>query len=74
MVFDSINISVLIEKRIGDKLVPIPCVLIDAAHKSADEISLEIEQARNTEIKEGETPVQRNLFMKSCITGFRGFS
>lgn len=61
LVFDSINISVLIEKRIGDKLVPIPYVLIDAAQKSAEEISLEIEQARNAEIKEGETLIQRDL-------------
>lgn len=61
LVFDSINISVLVEKRVGDELVPIPYVLLNAAQKSAEEISLEIEQARNVEIKDGETLLQRNL-------------
>jgi pyruvate/2-oxoglutarate dehydrogenase complex dihydrolipoamide acyltransferase (E2) component len=47
IIFDEINVSLLIEKEIGEKRVPIPLVIEKANRKSAVEITAEIERAKD---------------------------
>lgn len=50
IIFHDINISILIEKKIGDSRVPIPLVIEKTNSKSAMDITLEIEKAKNQEL------------------------
>ncbi len=50
IIFDDINISIIVEKIIGDNRVPIPLVIEKANEKSALEITDEIENAKKQEI------------------------
>lgn len=50
VVFDNINVSLIVEKKIDDTKVPIPLVIEKADEKSAIEITLEIENAKNLEL------------------------
>ena len=50
IIFNDINISVLVEKKIGDAKVPIPLVIEKANEKSALEITKEIEMAKNIKL------------------------
>jgi pyruvate/2-oxoglutarate dehydrogenase complex dihydrolipoamide acyltransferase (E2) component len=50
IIFNDINISILVEKKIGDNRVPIPVVIEKTNIKSAIEITAEIENAKNQTI------------------------
>ena len=50
ILFNDINISILVEKKIGDKKVPIPVVIEKTNLKTALEIANEIENAKNQEL------------------------
>ncbi len=50
IIFDDINISIIVEKKVGNTKVPIPLVIEKANEKSALEITDEIEKAKNLEI------------------------
>jgi pyruvate/2-oxoglutarate dehydrogenase complex dihydrolipoamide acyltransferase (E2) component len=50
IIFNDINISILVEKKIGDTRVPIPVVIEKTNIKSALEITAEIENAKNQTI------------------------
>ena len=50
IIFNDINVSVIIEKKIGDTKVPIPLVIEKTNEKSALEISQEIEKAKKQEL------------------------
>lgn len=54
IIFDDINISILIEKKVGDNRVPIPLVLEKTNEKSAADITSEIEKARNEELSDND--------------------
>lgn len=54
IIFNDINISILVEKRIGNSRVPIPLVLEKTNEKSASDITLEIENAKNQELSDNE--------------------
>ncbi|HNX65490.1 MAG TPA: 2-oxo acid dehydrogenase subunit E2 [Bacteroidales bacterium] len=54
ILFDDINISVIIEKQIGNSRVPIPLVIIKANEKSAEQITREIEKARQSDFSEND--------------------
>ncbi len=47
IIFNDINISLIVEKKIGDAKVPIPMVIEKTNEKSALEITKEIEIAKN---------------------------
>jgi pyruvate/2-oxoglutarate dehydrogenase complex dihydrolipoamide acyltransferase (E2) component len=47
ILFNDINISILVEKKIGGKKVPIPVVIEKTNQKTALEITIEIENAKN---------------------------
>lgn len=47
VIFDDINISLLVEKELNGKKIPIPVVLEKTNDKTVSEITLEIEDAKN---------------------------
>ncbi len=52
ILFNDINISILVEKRIGDIKIPIPLVIERTNDKSASEIAEEIEKAKHRELSD----------------------
>ena len=63
IIFDDINISIIVEKKIGDKAVPIPLIIERSNLKSALEITTEIENAKNQEITGDDIVLnKRSLF------------
>jgi pyruvate/2-oxoglutarate dehydrogenase complex dihydrolipoamide acyltransferase (E2) component len=50
IIFDDINVSLIVEKKIGDAKVPMPLVIEKTNEKSAQEITMEIEKAKNQEL------------------------
>jgi pyruvate/2-oxoglutarate dehydrogenase complex dihydrolipoamide acyltransferase (E2) component len=59
VVFNNINISVLVEKNIGGKKVPIPLVIEKTNEKSIAEITREINDARSEVLNEGSVLLNR---------------
>ena len=57
--FNDINISILVEKRIGDNKVPIPVVIEKTNLKNALEIANEIENAKNQELSDGDIVINK---------------
>lgn len=47
ILFKDVNISLMVEKKVGVERVPVPLVIEKANEKSAEEISAEIEKAKN---------------------------
>ena len=66
IIFSDINISILIEKIIGDNRVPIPIIIEKADKKTALEIAVEIEEAKRQELSENEIVINKK-------TGFSEF-
>lgn len=54
IIFDDINVSLIVEKKTGDTKVPIPLVIEKADKKSAEEISGEIDDTRSQDLKKGD--------------------
>jgi pyruvate/2-oxoglutarate dehydrogenase complex dihydrolipoamide acyltransferase (E2) component len=54
IIFEDINVSLIVEKKTGDTKVPIPLVIEKANRKSAAEISGEIESAKKQDMKRGD--------------------
>lgn len=50
IIFDNINVSLIVEKKIGDSKVPIPLVIEKVNEKTALEISQEIEKAKGQKL------------------------
>jgi len=59
IIFNDINISILIEKKIRDKKVPIPVVLEKTNQKTALEIAGEIENAKHQELSDSDIVINR---------------
>ena len=59
IVFNDINVSVIVEKKIGDARVPMPLVIEKVNKKSAAEISAEIEAAKTQELKSGDIVLKK---------------
>jgi pyruvate/2-oxoglutarate dehydrogenase complex dihydrolipoamide acyltransferase (E2) component len=59
MIFNDINISMLVEKKINDAKVPIPVVIEKANEKTALQITREIEQAKSQELKTGDIVLKK---------------
>lgn len=59
ILFNDINISILIEKKIGDKKVPIPVVIEKTNQKTALEIADEIENAKNQELSTSDIVINK---------------
>lgn len=61
ILFNDINISTLVEKKIGDEKVPIPVVIEKTNRKTALEIANEIENAKNQELSNHDTVINKRL-------------
>ena len=59
IIFDDINVSLIVEKKIGDAKVPIPLVIEKADEKSALEITEEIEKAKSQELTAGDIVLKK---------------
>lgn len=59
MIFDDINVSLLVEKKIGESKVPIPLVIEKVNEKTAQEITREIEQAKNQELNRADIVLRK---------------
>ena len=59
IVFNDINVSLLVEKKSGDTRVPIPLVIEQVNKKSAAEISREIDAAKNQELNPGDIVLKK---------------
>ena len=67
ILFNNINISILVEKKIGDKKVPVPVVIEKANHKTILEIANEIENAKNLELSISDTVINKSLNLSERI-------
>jgi pyruvate/2-oxoglutarate dehydrogenase complex dihydrolipoamide acyltransferase (E2) component len=59
IIFDDINVSLLVEKKINGTKVPIPIVIERVNEKSALEISRVIEQAKSQELHTGDIVLEK---------------
>lgn len=59
IIFNDINVSMIIEKKIGKSNVPIPLVIEKVSEKSAEEISREIENAKNQELENNDIVLKK---------------
>ncbi len=67
MIFNDINISILVEKVIEGEKVPIPLVIEKANEKDAPEISAEIENAKKQELTNGDIVINRRRNVSEVI-------
>lgn len=54
VIFNDIDISIMVEKKLNEKVVPLPMVIRNINEKSLSEIFTEIEKAKKQKIKEGK--------------------
>jgi pyruvate/2-oxoglutarate dehydrogenase complex dihydrolipoamide acyltransferase (E2) component len=67
ILFNDINISILIEKKIHEKKVPIPIVIEKTNQKTALEIAREIETAKNKELSDDEIVINKQSNLSERI-------
>ncbi|MFN7120171.1 MAG: 2-oxo acid dehydrogenase subunit E2 [Saprospiraceae bacterium] len=60
MLFNDINISMIVEKKLGDARVPIPLVIPKTQEKSAAEITQIIEQAKNQPLSDHDIVLNKS--------------
>ncbi len=59
IIFNDINVSLIIEKKIGEARVPIPFVIEKVNKKSSAEISAEIDSAKNQQLNSGDIVIKK---------------
>jgi pyruvate/2-oxoglutarate dehydrogenase complex dihydrolipoamide acyltransferase (E2) component len=59
IIFNDINVSMIVEKKIGDSKVPIPLVIEKANSKSALQITQEIESAKNQDLNNSDIVLKK---------------
>jgi pyruvate/2-oxoglutarate dehydrogenase complex dihydrolipoamide acyltransferase (E2) component len=67
IIFDDISISTLVEKKTGEKRVPMPLVIKRVNQKSLIEITKEIEQARNESLSENTVVLNKKTSMSERL-------
>lgn len=67
IIFNDINISVLIEKKIGNAMVPIPLVIEKTNEKSALQITSEIENAKKQESSDSDIVLMKRSALSEKI-------
>lgn len=67
VIFNDINISILVEKTIGGEKVPVPVIIENTEVRSASEITSEIEKAKATEMSAGDIVVNRGTTLPERI-------
>jgi pyruvate/2-oxoglutarate dehydrogenase complex dihydrolipoamide acyltransferase (E2) component len=59
IIFNDINVSIIIEKKINNNKVPIPLVIEKTNNKSALDITWEIESAKNQKLTNGDIVINK---------------
>jgi pyruvate/2-oxoglutarate dehydrogenase complex dihydrolipoamide acyltransferase (E2) component len=59
IIFNDINVSMIVEKKTGDSRVPVPVVIEKVNEKSAQEITQEIEKAKNQVLRPDDIVLQK---------------
>ncbi len=59
VLFDHVNMSIVVEKSVGDEKVPIPLIIEQAEKKSAQEITAEIRVAKEKSFSERDVVLHR---------------
>ncbi|NMC39887.1 MAG: 2-oxo acid dehydrogenase subunit E2 [Bacteroidales bacterium] len=59
IIFDDINVSMIVEKKTGDTKVPIPLVIERTNEKSAEEITQEIENAKSQQLSNNDIVLKK---------------
>jgi pyruvate/2-oxoglutarate dehydrogenase complex dihydrolipoamide acyltransferase (E2) component len=59
IIFNDINVSLLVEKKLGNAKVPIPLVIEKVNEKTALEITREIEQAKSQELQSNDIVLKK---------------
>lgn len=74
ILFNDINISILVEKKIRDKKVPVPVVIEKTNLKTAREITNEIEYAKSQQLSEYDMVINKRLnFSERLYYNMPGF-
>jgi pyruvate/2-oxoglutarate dehydrogenase complex dihydrolipoamide acyltransferase (E2) component len=74
IIFHDINISIIVEKKIDNKKVPIPVVIEKTNEKNAFEITKEIEDAKNRELSKHDIVInKRSTFLERLYYHLPGF-
>ena len=74
IIFNNINISILVEKKINDKKVPLPVVIEKTNEKSALEITNEIENAKSQELSSSDLVINKQSnFLERLYYHMPGF-
>lgn len=72
--FRDVNISLLVEKQVNNKKVPLPLMIEKVNQKSPEVITLEIEKALNAEMTEKDIVIQkRSARYENLYYSFPGF-
>lgn len=74
IIFNDINVSILSEKKIGQSRVPIPLVIEKTNVKSAQDITLEIENAKKQELSVNDIVLKKkSTFSEKLYYHLPGF-
>jgi pyruvate/2-oxoglutarate dehydrogenase complex dihydrolipoamide acyltransferase (E2) component len=74
IIFNDINISILVEKKIGVSRVPIPLVIEKTNFKSALDITMEIENAKKQELSDNDIILsKKSTFSENLYYQLPGF-
>jgi pyruvate/2-oxoglutarate dehydrogenase complex dihydrolipoamide acyltransferase (E2) component len=60
IIFDDINVSIIVEKNLDGQKVPIPLIIEKANEKSIESISMQINDAKNKKLTNKDIVLQRN--------------
>lgn len=67
IVFNDINVSVIVEKEIGSQKVPVPLVIEKTNEKTALDISLEIEKAKKQTLSGNDVVLQKEAALSERL-------
>lgn len=67
IIFDDINISIIVEKKVDNKRVPIPVVIKKTNEKSAVEITREIENAKKQELSNNDIVINKKTTLSERL-------
>jgi pyruvate/2-oxoglutarate dehydrogenase complex dihydrolipoamide acyltransferase (E2) component len=67
IIFNDINISIIVEKKIDNNKVPIPIVIEKTNNKSASEITSEIENAKNQDLSANDIVINKHSTLSERV-------
>ena len=70
VVFNDVNVSIVVEKEVGDARVPLPYVIRNADKKTYDQIHAEIESARSQKVEDEGNYVLGDKYSTTALNLF----